>query len=124
MHEQMPAEPPSVAAANRTQCWPAHLLGPQQYIEQHRGEGVCQDDIIIINLSDSIGDQYIVRKDDFLLDVGVDLVYQLLLCICFMCCRIYFADLINPQSMSQVKYLVKTFTLTPASHRLQHHTNL
>jgi len=83
----------------------AYLLCSKQYIEDHRGERIGQDDIIIIHLGHSIGDQHIVCKDNLLLDVSVDLFHQLLLCIYLMSSWIYLAHLSQAAPLSWHRYM-------------------
>jgi len=88
----------------------AYLLCSKQYIEDHRGERIRQDDIIIIKLGHSIGDEHIVCKDNLLLDVSVDLFHELLLCIYLMSSWIYLAHLVQAAAWSQHRPVVRHLT--------------
>jgi len=88
----------------------AYLLCSKQYIEDHRGERIGQDDIVIIHLGHSIGDQHIVRKDNLLLNVCVDLLHQLLLCIHLMSSWIYLAHLLHAAALSHHRHVVRHLT--------------
>lgn len=91
----------------------AHLLCSEQYIEDYRGESVCQDDIIIVDLGHSICDKHIVGKDNFLLDVGVDLLDQLLLSIYFMSSWVNLADLLDQEKCQCPHVHMHYVTYTP-----------